>query len=165
MEADAVLRELLDSSWARAGRGARSAWPEMERMAPNELLEFLAQERFCAIASSSPRGDPQLVPGSFVCLPDGAFWLPTVAGAARLLAVRSRPRLALMVGQTLGSRHQLVLARGPARELSPAALSPAVLEQARAKLGELSWASSWLRLRPTWMIGYSARPGSPSRKG
>ncbi len=153
------LQALLDRSWAAAGAAARGSWPEAQRMSAAEALAFLSGQRYCAIATVSPGGDPQLVPGSFVCAEDGTFWLPAVAGTARARSLRRHPRLALLVGQGVDAGHRLVLAQGAAEVVAPADLPARVAELARAKLGGLGWASQWLLMRPDRMLTYAGRPG------
>ncbi|HEY6538487.1 MAG TPA: pyridoxamine 5'-phosphate oxidase family protein [Candidatus Dormibacteraeota bacterium] len=119
------------------------------------MRTFLREQRFCALATTSPGGDPHLVPVGFLYLDDTSFWLPTGAGAVRLADLRKRPRAALMVGQGVGAQHQLVLVRGPVRIHPGQDLRGVVAKAAGEKLGDTDWASSWLELRPTSVLAYS----------
>jgi hypothetical protein len=152
----AALQALIDASWAKAGKAAREAWPEPNRIRADGVATFLGQQRFCVIATTSPAGNPRLVPGSFVSMEDGTFWLPTVAGAGRLRDVRTRPRAAVLVGQGVGSEHTLVMVNGLVELVESFELPAAVQAQARAKLGETAWVGCWLRLRPERLLAYSA---------
>lgn len=154
------LQELLDSSWAKAGRSARAAWSQPARMTAEQVTRFLRQQRNCAIATSSPQGEPHLVPVSFLFLPDGSFWLPAVDGAARLRDIRWRPWAALLVGQGLGAEHQLVMASGPIEVVAAGALPRSVRDGCQDKLGDTSWASRWLVLRPDRLIAYGGEPAN-----
>ena len=60
----AALQALIDASWAKAGKAAREAWPEPNRIRADGVATFLGQQRFCVIATTSPAGNPRLVPGS-----------------------------------------------------------------------------------------------------
>lgn len=149
------LQELLNRSWAGAGRTARLAWPEHTRLSAAEVERFLAEQRFCAIATTGSSGAPHLVPGSFANDASGTFWLPTVAGAVRLEDLRTHPRAAVLVGQGVGASHTLVLAHGVVERFHRDDLPAAVLARAEAKLGDTSWADSWLELRPKRLLAYS----------
>jgi hypothetical protein len=151
-----ALQALIDASWAKAGKAARGAWPEPNRIRAEGVATFLGQQRFCVIATTTPAGNPRLVPGSFVSMEDGTLWLPTVAGAGRLRDVRSLPRAAVVVGQGMSSEQTLVMLNGPVDLVESAELPAAVRAQARAKLGETAWAGCWLRLRPERLLAYSA---------
>jgi hypothetical protein len=151
-----TLQALLDSSWARAGAAARAAWSAPSRMTAAEVGRFLARERYCAIATGSPKGEPHLVPVSFVFLDDGSFWLPAVDGSARLRDISAHPRAALLVGQGVGADHQLVIARGPVEIMATATLPAVVRKRSQEKLGDTTWAGSWLVLRPDRLIAYAA---------
>ncbi|MGH7609668.1 MAG: pyridoxamine 5'-phosphate oxidase family protein [Candidatus Dormibacteria bacterium] len=152
-----VLQRLLDASWERARPAARSAWPEPQRMRAADLLAFLGQQRYCAVASVSGAGQPHLAPASFLSLEDGTFWLPSMAGALRVRHLdRQRARLALLVGQGMGSSHTVVSATGPVVVIATADLAETVRSQGTAKLADCSWAECWLRLEPERLLGYSA---------
>ncbi|MGC1183554.1 MAG: pyridoxamine 5'-phosphate oxidase family protein [Candidatus Dormiibacterota bacterium] len=154
------LQALLDSSWAKAGRSARAAWSQPDRMTAEQVTRFVCRQRNCALATTSPQGEPHLVPVSFLFLADGSFWLPAVAGAARLRDIRSRPRAALLVGQGQGAEHHLVIASGPIEVVASGDLPRSVLVGSADKLGNTSWASWWLVLRPDRLIAYGGEPAN-----
>ncbi|MHB8394830.1 MAG: pyridoxamine 5'-phosphate oxidase family protein [Candidatus Dormibacteria bacterium] len=150
-----TLQKLIHLSWQSAGVAARKAWPEGTRMSALEVEAFLAQERFCAIATTGLNRVPHLVPGSLVNDRDATFWLPTVAGAVRLADLRSHPTAAVLVGQGVAATHALVMARGVVEKFAPDDVPGRVRAAARAKLGDTSWAALWLALRPERLIAYS----------
>lgn len=156
-----ALRVLLDSSWAKAGKGARGAWRQTDRMTAEQVISFLADQRYCAIATTNPQGEPHLVPVSFLSLADGTLWLPTVDGSVRLRDVLSNSRAAVVVGQGVAGTHAAVMARGPVLAVASAEVPAAVLERAQAKLGDTAWAAWWLLLRPDRLLAYSRSSSHP----
>jgi hypothetical protein len=129
-------------------------------MKADQVIAFLDGQRYCAIATIGPAAEPHLVPVSFVSLDDGSFWLPAVAGAARLRDIWSRPRAALVVGQGVGTGHTLVLANGSVETVAPDRLPDEVRQRGLDKLGNTEWAACWLVLRPDRLIAYAGHADS-----
>lgn len=143
-----ALQVLLDLSWAKAGHGAKTVWERTDRMTAGQFISFLADQRYCAIATTGSQGSPHLVPVSFLNPADGTFWLPTVDGSLRLRTILWNPRAAVVVGQGLAGSRTVVVARGAVGAVASSEIPAAVREQAQAKLGDTAWAAGWLVLRP-----------------
>lgn len=165
---DSSLEDLLTRSWLRAGLGVRQAWPAPTRLSAEEVLLCALGERCCVLATVTKRGHPRSLPVSFALDPAGRFWLPTVAGAARLADVEANPHAAITVGQGVSGIRASLIASGSAEILAPDAIPAPLLSIAIEKLGDLSWMGHWILVRPQRLLGYGFRPadhpdGSSSR--
>ncbi|HET6380396.1 MAG TPA: pyridoxamine 5'-phosphate oxidase family protein, partial [candidate division Zixibacteria bacterium] len=112
----AWLGRLQDESFSRAGPGMRKAYPPERRMTGSQIAEFLERRTYALASTTRPDGRAHAAPTLFTVWAE-AFWLPTVAGAARLRNVRVNPWLALSVVEGEHATHAAVLAEGPAEVL------------------------------------------------
>lgn len=160
------LEALLARSWARAGRALKAAWPPQHRLHASDILRLTADSRFCALATTGPRGRARIVPASFHLSRSGDIWLPTSGEARRLGDLRQTPWAAFAAGQGTGADQWSVTARGPTTLHQMDEVDDLVRSAVVAKLGELSWAGVWVRLRPDSLLAYgvpAAAEGSVSR--
>jgi predicted nuclease with RNAse H fold/nitroimidazol reductase NimA-like FMN-containing flavoprotein (pyridoxamine 5'-phosphate oxidase superfamily) len=171
--ADAVLREgyivaprprapspgpldaLQQQSYAIAAGSLLRSWPRERRLSGGELERFLAERRYCVLATTASRSRPQARPVGFVVL-GSSFWFATVAGA-RLRNVGRTPWVSVVVSDGEGDAHRAVVADGPVTvvERPPAD----VLAEWHARHGsEPDWAAAWFELRPERLFSYAAQP-------
>jgi hypothetical protein len=171
--ADAVLREgyivaprartpeagpldaLQEASYAGAAASLRRSWPRERQLRGGELERFLAEHRYCVLATTASRGRPQARPVGFVVL-GASLWFASVAGP-RLRNVERTPWVSVVVSEGEGDSHRAVVADGPVTvvERPP----PQVLAEWQARHGsEPSWAAAWLELRPERLFSYAAQP-------
>jgi len=159
---DSSLEDLLARSWLRAGAELRRAWPAPTRLSADELALLAVQQRYCVLATVTKRGQPRALPVSFALDPTGCFWLPTVAGAARLADVRANPHAAITVGQGMGGVRAALIASGPAEILAADHIPAPLLAIVAGKLGDLSWLGHWIVVRPERLLGYGSRQETQS---
>ena len=124
--ADVGFQALLDSSWAKAGASARAAWSQPTRMTAEQVTRFLSEQRNCAIATTSPQGEPTWCPShssSWRTVPSG---YPPSRVQLACATSASAPGLLSWSGKAWGAEHQLVVASGPVEIVAAAAVPPSV---------------------------------------
>ena len=66
------------------------------RLTPEEQVQFLRENRKCALATIDKDGFPHVVAMNFV-LRDGAYWMTSYGKAQKVVNIRRDPKVALMV--------------------------------------------------------------------
>ncbi len=154
------LELLVESSWAKAGSGVRSAWPPEHRLGAQALLQFAAGSRFCTLAYLAGGDRVHAIPVSFLMAPDGDCWIPAGSDSARTRFLRAHPWAAIVVGPESAPGHRVLRAEGPTSIVAAADLPQSLVPEARQKLGDLSWCASWLLLQPSSLLGWGV-PNPP----
>lgn len=157
----ALLEELQERSFARAGAATRDSYPLERRMSGDQLTTFLGERQFMVVATTRPSGKPHAAPSSFV-LYDGALWLPTVAGAARLKNLETNPNASLVLSDGEGEEHGAILMEGIAILIDRyrAPRGPEALWT--SKMGDPpEWAGIWIVIRPVKLFSYAAPGWTP----
>jgi len=110
------LQELLDLSYARAGKHLRSIWGEESRLDATALSGELPGVQVLDLATVNPRCEPRVAPvdGFFY---RGHFWLGSSPQSFRFRNIRANPAVSAAV--TKGLETFLVLVHGTAVELDP----------------------------------------------
>jgi nitroimidazol reductase NimA-like FMN-containing flavoprotein (pyridoxamine 5'-phosphate oxidase superfamily) len=146
------LFELQEESYRRADGSLRDSWPKERTMGVAELDEFLAERRYCVLATTTKQGHAQARPVAFTVL-GGVFWFATVAGG-RLRNLESTPWASVVISEGEGDDHRAVAADGPVAIAEQPA--EGVLELWRARFGSRAeWASAWFALRPERLFSYT----------
>ncbi len=147
------LAGLQAASLARADRALRNSWPAVRTMDAEELGAFLAERRYCVLATTTARGRAQARPVGFTFHGE-AFWLATVAGG-RLRNLEREPWASLVVSEGEGDTHRAVAVDGTVaiHERPPEELL-AVWEHRFGSRAD--WAAAWLELSPRRVFSYSA---------
>jgi Pyridoxamine 5'-phosphate oxidase len=111
-----ALQQLLDDSFARAGRHLRSIWGPETRLSAGEVSAELAGIQVLDLATVTPRGEPRVAPvdGLFF---RGRFWFGSAEDSARFANIRSNPAVSGAV--TRGVETFLVIVHGRAVEIDP----------------------------------------------
>lgn len=100
-------------SVVRAARSTRASWPPDRSLAPERLHQFLDRKKYAVLSTARPDGRPHAAMVAF-CLRDGVFWLPSVAGSARLRNLAAEPWATLVVSEGEGEEHVAVVVEGDA---------------------------------------------------
>jgi hypothetical protein len=153
----AWLDRLQDASFGAAGPAVRKAYPPQRRMSGAQLVAYLQRRSYALASSTRPDGRAHAAPTLFTISAE-AFWLPTVADAARIVHVRAHPWLALSIIEGEHDAHTAVLAEGPAEVLATAPDDVWSATQLRNRGGSLTWATTWLRMTPQRLFSF-AEPG------
>jgi hypothetical protein len=150
----AWLGRLQEMSFSQAREAVRHAYPPERRMTGPQLAGYL-ERRTYALASSTRRdGRPHAAPTLFSMYAE-AFWLPTLAGAARLSNVRSHPWLALSILEGEHDTHAAVLTEGPAEVVTTVPADVQSITEVRNSGGSLDWATAWLRMTPQRLFSFA----------
>jgi hypothetical protein len=157
----AWLGRLQDASFGRASPATRTAYPPNRRMTGTQLAGYLARRTYALASTTRPGGRPHAAPTLFSPYAE-AFWLPTVAGAARLGNVRAQPWLALSIIEGEHDSHAAVLTEGPAEVLATVADDVRNITELRNRGGSLDWATAWIRISPQRLFSFAevAWPGA-----
>jgi len=109
-----------------------------------------------------PAGRPPHAAPTLFSLYGYSFWLPTVAGAARLGNVEAHPWLALSIIEGEHDSHAAVLTEGPAEVLATVPDDVRNLTEQRNRGGSLDWATAWIRISPQRLFSFAevAWPGA-----
>jgi nitroimidazol reductase NimA-like FMN-containing flavoprotein (pyridoxamine 5'-phosphate oxidase superfamily) len=152
-DADAqALATLQAESYARAGAGLRSSWPQERSLAARGLREFLDSRSYGVLATTRPDGRPQAAPLSFF-VRDGAFWFATVAGQ-RIRNLRATPYASFVVTAGEDDAHRVVMAEGAVNVHEP---TEALRAEWAARHGSSpTWAAAMLELVPERVFSYGA---------
>ncbi|CAN5214773.1 hypothetical protein BH20ACT24_BH20ACT24_16920 [soil metagenome] len=97
----------------RAARSTRAAWPQDRSLSPEGLHRFLERKKYAVLSTARPDGRPHAAMVAF-CLREGVFWLPSVAGSARLRNLAAEPWATLVVSEGEGEEHIAVVVEGDA---------------------------------------------------
>ncbi|MBA3728215.1 MAG: methyltransferase domain-containing protein, partial [Actinobacteria bacterium] len=100
-------------SVGRAARSTRASWPPDRSLSSEGLLRFLDRKRYAVLSTARPDGRPHAAMVAF-CLREGVFWLPSVAGSARLRNLAAEPWATLVVSEGEGEEHVAVVVEGDA---------------------------------------------------
>jgi pyridoxamine 5'-phosphate oxidase-like protein len=157
----AWLGRLQDASFDRASKATRAAYPPNRRMTGTQLADYLARRTYALASTTRPDGRPHAAPTLF-SLCGNSFWLPTVAGAARLGNVEAHPWLALSIIEGEHDSHAAVLTEGPAEVLATVPDDVRNLTEQRNRGGSLDWATAWIRISPQRLFSFAevAWPGA-----
>jgi hypothetical protein len=143
-----------EESYRGADAALRGSWPAEKAMDGEQLESFLAERRYCVLATVSGKGRPQARPVAFTALGD-AIWFATVAGG-RLRNIERLPWVSVVIAEGEGDAHRVVTADGPVT-LHAGAPSD-VLERWEGRFGSRAdWAVAWFELRPERLYSYDAR--------
>ncbi|WP_426565106.1 pyridoxamine 5'-phosphate oxidase family protein [Angustibacter sp. McL0619] len=123
-------------------------------MTATQLAGYLARRTYALASTTRPGGRPHAAPTLFSAYAE-AFWLPTVAGAARLGNVRAHPWLALSILEGEHDSHAAVLTEGPAEVLATAPDEVRRITELRNRGGGLDWAAAWIRLTPQRLFSFA----------
>jgi nitroimidazol reductase NimA-like FMN-containing flavoprotein (pyridoxamine 5'-phosphate oxidase superfamily) len=150
IDADGLVL-IQQASYERAGPGLRGAWPPESAMNASQLASFLAERRFCVLATTTPKGRPQARPVGFT-VSGTSFWLATVAGG-RLRNVEQMPWISLVVTEGDRGSHSAVVVDGPAIVAErPTEELLAAWEDRHGSRAD--WAAAWLEVRPARLFSY-----------
>lgn len=150
----AWLGRLQEASFSRAGQAVRKAYPPQRRMTGPQLAGYLERRTYALASSTRPDGRAHAAPTLFSLYAE-SFWLPTVAGAARLSNVRAHPWLALSVIEGEHDTHAAVLTEGPAEVLTTVPEDVRSTTELRNDGGSLDWATAWLRMTPQRLLSFA----------
>jgi nitroimidazol reductase NimA-like FMN-containing flavoprotein (pyridoxamine 5'-phosphate oxidase superfamily) len=153
-----LLEELQDSSFERAGAATRTSYPSERRMSGATLFAFLNARFYLIAATTRPDGRPHIAPTSYL-LHEGAIWLPTTAGAARLTNIAHTPYVSLALVEGEGESHAALLMEGAAATVDAVDAPTALLEAWRHRAAsDGGWIESWIVVNPARLLSYAA-PG------
>lgn len=150
----AWLGRLQEESFDRATPVMRTAYPPARRMSGLQLAAYLERRTYALASTTRPDGRAHAAPTLFT-VHEEAFWLPTVAGAARLRNVRAHPWLALSVLEGEHDTHAAVLAEGPAEVLETVPDDVRRTTVLRNDGATLDWAEAWLRVTPQRLFSFA----------
>lgn len=147
------LHAVQEASYRRASGGILSSWPPEHALGAVELEAFLAERRYCVLATSTRRARPQARPVAFIPFGD-ALWFATGA-SGRLKNLERTPWASVVVSEGERDQHRALVADGP---LTIAAAPPEGLLHAwEGRFGtRAEWAAAWLELRPERVYSYSS---------
>jgi len=149
-----TLFERQEASYRGADAAIRGSWPPEKAMDGEQLEGFLAERRYCVLATVSAKGRPQARPVAFTALGDG-IWFATVAGG-RLRNIERLPWVSVVIADGEGDAHRAVAADGPVALHADAPSK--MLELWEERFGSRAdWAVAWFELRPERLYSYDAR--------
>jgi nitroimidazol reductase NimA-like FMN-containing flavoprotein (pyridoxamine 5'-phosphate oxidase superfamily) len=152
-----ALAELQRASFAGAGAGLRSSWPEQSAMDGDELAAFFETHGYCVLATATASGHPIARPVAFtVC--EASVWLATVEGV-RLRNLRRTPWVSIVISIGDRGEHEVVVIDGTVDIM----VSPPERVSAAwaARHGSApDWADAWAEVRPTRLLSHSAPKSS-----
>ena len=120
------------------------------------MASYLQRRTYALASTTRPDGRAHAAPTLFSTYAE-AFWLPTVADAARIANVRAHPWLALSVLEGEHDTHAAVLTEGPAEVLATAPAEVRTTTERRNHGGSLAWATTWLRMTPQRLFSFAER--------
>jgi hypothetical protein len=147
------LHDIQQASYRRASAGILSSWPPEHALDARELEAFLAEARYCVLATATTAGRPQARPVAFIPRGD-ALWFATAA-SGRLRNLERTPWVSVVVTEGDGDHHRAIVADGPVAisDTPPAGM----LDTWEARFGSRAdWAVAWLELRPLRLYSYSS---------
>jgi hypothetical protein len=148
-----ALDALQERTYSSVTSTTASSYPPDMRLSGERLDAYLDRHAFGVIGTCRPDGRPHATVATYI-RQDAVFWLPTMAGTARVRNLHAQPWLTLTVSEgDKGGDHMVVLIEGPARVV-PAAEVPADL-LTRAPQGWI-----WVRLTPERLLSYADLPGT-----
>jgi hypothetical protein len=159
----AWLGRLQETSFSQASPTLRTAYPPQRRMTEAQLAGYLERRTYAVASTTRPDGRAHAAPTLFSLYAE-AFWLPTVAGAARLGNVRAHPWLSLSVVEGEHDTHAAVLTEGPAEVMASVPDEVRSITEVRNRGGSLDWATAWLRMTPQRLYSF-AETGWPGAAG
>ncbi|HEU5159409.1 MAG TPA: pyridoxamine 5'-phosphate oxidase family protein [Streptosporangiaceae bacterium] len=148
------LAQLQERSFAGGNAAVRSSLAAERRLTGEEIARFLDEHRFATVATTRPDGRPHAAMSSYL-RSETTFWLPTMAGTARVRNVAARPWLCMVVAEGEDDEHVAVTLEGPAEVVSLEAAPAGLIDRMR----DPSWVRCWLRLTPERLFSYAA-PGA-----
>ena len=161
VEPDADLYETLQQASFRASTKATADSLD-RRMTGAAIAAFLAEKRYCTVATTRSDGRPHAAMTGYL-VHDGVVWMPVMAGTARAAHVRRQPYAVIVVNDGEGDEHVMVTLEGPASVVDE--LPPDVLEVWTRRTGSApEWATGWIRVSVERLLSY-AGPGSGRETG
>jgi nitroimidazol reductase NimA-like FMN-containing flavoprotein (pyridoxamine 5'-phosphate oxidase superfamily) len=153
VDIEALIRLQRDSH-ARAGGGLAGSWPAESAMDEAQLGAFLAERRYCVLATTN-RDDRAIARPVAFTVVGASFWFATVAGV-RLRNLERLPWASVVIEDGDGDAHRAVAVDGPVTITDQPAAD--VLEAWEARHGgRAAWAVKWFELRPRRLVSYTAR--------
>ena len=148
-----TLHDIQEASYRRASAAILNSWPREHSLGAAELDAFLAQARYCVLATTTARGRPQARPVALIPLGD-ALWFATAA-SGRLRNLERTPWVSVVVSEGEGDHHRAVVADGP---VTISGTPPeGILDIWEARFGSRAdWAVAWFELRPERLYSYTS---------
>ena len=148
-----TLHHIQEASYRRASAGILNSWPREQSLGAAELDAFLAQARYCVLATTTTRGRPQARPVALIPLGD-ALWFATAA-SGRLRNLERTPWVSVVVSEGEGDHHRALVADGP---VTISGTPPeGILDIWEARFGSRAdWAVAWFELRPDRVYSYAS---------
>lgn len=150
------LGRLQEESFRTAGPAVRKAYPLQRRMSGPQLAGYLQRRTYALASSTRPDGRAHAAPTLFTIHAD-AFWLPTLADAARIANARAHPWLVLSIVEGEHDTHAAVITEGPVEVLATAPDEVWSSTEVRNRGGSLAWAATWLRMTPQRLFSFAER--------
>ncbi len=148
----AALARIQEQSYAAAGRGIRSSWPPEQAMSVDELGAFLDERRYCILATTTGRGQPQARPVAFSPVGE-SLWFAT-GGSGRLRNLERTPWASVVVTDGDRGAHRAVTLDGPVTIVTEPP-GDVLAEWERRFDGPADWAVAWFELRPERVFSYA----------
>ena len=149
-----TLHEVQEASYRGADGALKGSWPAERAMDAAALEAFLAERRYCVLATTTASGRPQARPVAFT-VAGASIWFATDAGG-RLRNLERTPWVSVVIAEGEGEAHRAVAADGPvtlSREPPPE-----LLERWEERFGSRAdWAAVWFELRPARLYSYDAQ--------
>jgi len=156
-EVPETLAAVQSRSRATASPATREAFPEDGSLDDDDLATLLGRRRYLTLATTRPDGRPHAAMVGF-CVRDGRFWIPSMAGAARLRNLAHEPAASLVVSEGEGDDHVVVLIEGEAVvHADPGAMLRDWLADAwreRHGTDPTSWTAAVIEVLPTKVLSY-----------
>jgi uncharacterized pyridoxamine 5'-phosphate oxidase family protein len=154
-----ALRELLDTSYARAGSHLRSIWGEETRLGAEEVCAELVGVQVLDLATVTPRREPRVAPvdGLFF---RAQFWFGSAESSARFRNIRANPAVSGVV--TRGLETFFVAVHGRAVETDPRGPDAGGFAAYPRELYDFDWdlahpASPYARIEARTMLAFKRR--------
>jgi general stress protein 26 len=156
------LEMIQAQSFARASPATLRSFPAEKALSGPELLAFLEEPRYAAVATTRADGRPHATMVAYRYR-DSRLWLPTVAAAARVRNVIRQPAITVIVAEGALDDHVMVMVEGRAvlhQDPEPV-MSSWFREAWRDAYGtDLSWAGRIIEVIPTKVLSYTEVPRS-----
>lgn len=154
------LQQLLDLSYARAGKHLRSIWGPETCLDARVLTGELAGVQVLELATVTRGGEPRVAPvdGLFY---KGRFWFGSADSSARFRNLRANPAVSAAV--TRGLETFLVIVHGRAREIDPRGPDADGFARYPRELYDFDWDvahphAPYARIEPNVMFAFARQP-------
>jgi general stress protein 26 len=154
-----TLGEVADASLDRASPATAEAWPRKDSLSGAELEAFVEGKRYAMLATTRHDGRPHAAMVAFAPHA-GRFFLPAMAGTARVRNLTAEPTASLVITEGEGREHVAVVIEGDAlvhddpAELMDAFLRDRWRERYGSNLDE--WVDAVVELVPTRVLSHRA---------